>query len=69
MILQLEDCVDVLKIKFDGTYDYLFYFDHSGGHTKSRPDRLDESNMNKGFGGKQNHLHDSVILLFTMKDI
>ena len=29
MVLQLEDCVDVLNVKYPQEYDFLFLFDHS----------------------------------------
>ena len=64
MVIQLEDCVDVLNAKYGkDTYNFFFYFDHSTGHDRSRPDGLNESNMNKKYGGKKNKfLHDSVII-------
>ena len=39
MVLQLGDCVDVLKMIFP-QHDFLFLFDHSCGHDKQREDRL-----------------------------
>jgi hypothetical protein len=33
MVLQLEDCVDVVAV-FYGNYDYVFLFDHSCGHDR-----------------------------------
>ena len=33
MVLQIEDCVDVLNIKYS-QYDFLFLFDHSCGHNR-----------------------------------
>jgi hypothetical protein len=33
MVLQLEDCVDLLKHLYPD-YDYLFLFDHFSGHDK-----------------------------------
>ena len=35
MVLQLEDCVDVLKCLYP-QYDFLLLFDHSCGHDKQR---------------------------------
>ena len=32
MILQLEDCIDVLHALFGNEYNFLFPFDHSNGH-------------------------------------
>ena len=32
--------------------DFVFLFDHSSGHSKQRPDGLNEHRMNRLFGGK-----------------
>jgi hypothetical protein len=61
MVLQLDDCVDCLKIIFPA-FDFLFILDHSSGHDKQKPDSLNASNMQKNFGGKQNKLRPSTIL-------
>ena len=61
LVIQLEDCLDILKVINGDTYDYVFYFDHSTGHDRMRPDGLNASNMNKGYGGSQASLHDSMI--------
>lgn len=64
MVLQLEDCVDVLKVLgYCQKYDILFLFDHSCGHDRKRSDALCVHDMNKEFGGKQKHLRDSVMTL------
>jgi hypothetical protein len=60
MVLQLEDCVDCLQV-LAPQFDYLFLFDHSCGHDKQREDGLNVENMTKSFGGKQAHLHDTLI--------
>ena len=51
MVLQLEDAVDVLQVMHPD-FDYVFLFDHSSGHSKQRPDGLNVSRMNGGYGGK-----------------
>ena len=51
MVLQLEDCVDVLNVKYP-QYDFLFLFDHSCGHDRQREDGLNVEKMSKGFGGR-----------------
>jgi hypothetical protein len=61
MILQLEDCADVLKALYP-SYDYLFLFDHSSGHDKQRPDGLCAARMTKGFGRAQPKMRPSIIL-------
>ena len=60
MVLQLEDCIDVVKILWP-QYDYLFLFDHSCGHDKQRADGLNAENMLRGYGGKQALLRDTTI--------
>ena len=51
MVLQFEDAVDVLKVMHPAV-DFVFLFDHSSGHSKQRPDGLNEHRMNRLFGGK-----------------
>ena len=59
MILQMEDCIDCLKVILDERYEFAFLFDHSSGHAKKRSGGLDVKSMNKGFGGEL--LRDSKI--------
>ena len=51
MVLELEDCVDVLNVKYP-QYDFLFLFDHSCGHDRQREDGLNVEKMSKSFGGR-----------------
>jgi hypothetical protein len=60
MVLQFEDCVDVVTVLYP-EYDYMFLFDHSCGHDRKRPDGLCANSMRKGFGGKQTIMRDSKI--------
>ena len=60
MVLQLEDCVDVLKILYPH-FDFLFLFNHSCGHNKQREDGLNVENMSKSYGGQQAMLCTSTI--------
>jgi len=46
MVLQLEDCVKVLKVMYP-QYNFLFLFDHSCGHDRQRDDGLNIENMPK----------------------
>ena len=62
MILQLDDCINVLKCLYP-QYDFLFLFDHSCGHDKQREDGLNVENMSKSYGGKQ-----SFLCLMLIKD-
>jgi hypothetical protein len=60
MVLQLEDCADVLKTLYP-QYDFLFLFDHSCGHDRMPDDALRVEGMNKGYGGEQNIMKQSKI--------
>ena len=62
MVLQLEDCVDVLKAINGDKYDYCFLFDHSNGHDRLRPDGLNINKISKYYGGKQASMRDTTIL-------
>ena len=61
MVLQLDDCVDCLKIIYP-TYDFMFILDHSSGHDKQKADGLNACNMQVYYGGKQKHLRNTTIL-------
>ena len=61
MVIQFEDVVDVLKALFHEQYHFIFFFDHSSGHDKTRPNGLTSSRMNKFFGGSQNIMRNSEI--------
>jgi len=50
MVLQLEDCIDLLKVLFP-LYALLFLFDHFCGHDKQGEDGLNIENMNRDYGG------------------
>ena len=52
MVLQLEDCIDCLKVLYP-QFDLLFLFDHSCGHNRQEEDGLNVENMNKEFDGAQ----------------
>jgi hypothetical protein len=60
MVLQLEDCIDVLQALYP-QFDYLFMFDHSCGHDKKRPNGLNAPNLRKGFGGSQPKMRDTYM--------
>jgi hypothetical protein len=59
MVLQLEDCVDVLQHIYP-QYSYLFLFDHSSSHDKQREDGLNVKKMTKSFGGTQRKMRDII---------
>ena len=58
MVLQLEDCVDCLKVLYP-EIDFLFMLDHSCGHDRQREDGLNVENMNKSYGGNKPKLRDT----------
>ena len=60
MVLQVDDCANVLKVNFP-EIDFLFMLDHSCGHDKHREDGLNAENMSKSFGGKESRLRDMTI--------
>ena len=60
MILQLEDCIDVLKVAFPG-FQYLLIFDHSNGHDRMRPNGLNINKINLRFGGRQPVMRESKL--------
>jgi hypothetical protein len=62
MVLQFEDCVDVVNVLYD-QYEYIFLFDHSCGHDRKRPDGLCVNSIRKGFGGKQTKMRETQIKL------
>ena len=61
MVLQLEDCVDILNVKYP-QYDFLFLFDHSCGHDWQREDGLNVEKMSRSFGGRaQRKMRETTI--------
>jgi len=60
MVLQLEDCCDVVTSLYP-QYDFLFLVDHSSGHDKQREDGLNVSRMTRNFGGAQRKMRDTQI--------
>jgi hypothetical protein len=59
MVLQLEDCVGVLK-HLHPQYDYLFLFDHSRDHDQQREDGLNVKN-DKKLSGPQRKMRNTFI--------
>ena len=58
MIVQFEDCVDVVKT-LHPELEFLFLFDHSCGHDRQRPDGLSVTKVNKTAGGVQPKMRQS----------
>ena len=61
MMLQFEDCVDVVSVLFP-EFEFVFLFDHSSGHDRQRPDGLSITKISKFFGGGQPKMRPSKIL-------
>ena len=51
VLVQIEDCVDLLRVKYGDAYDYRFILDSSSGHVKKRTGGLDATKMTKLWGG------------------
>jgi hypothetical protein len=60
MVLQMEDCVYVMRFLYPDV-DILLIFDHSCDHDRQQEDGLKVENMSKGYGGKQSRLHPSLV--------
>ena len=60
MVLQLEDCMDILKHSLP-QFDILFLLDHSNGHDKMKPDGLNINKINARFGGSQPKMHNTQL--------
>jgi len=60
MVLQMEDCLDVMRVLYP-QYEVLLLFDHSCGHDRQREDGLNVENMSKSYGGKQRIIRPSLI--------
>ena len=60
MVLQIEDCVDVL-FHTHPQFDFLFLLDHSNGHDRMRPNGLNLNKLNIRHGGKQPQMRDSIL--------
>ena len=65
MTIQLEHCIDVLKIQFP-QFDFLFLVDHSNGHDRLQPDGLSITKIGVKYGGKQPKMRSTNI---TSKDL
>jgi hypothetical protein len=60
--LQLEDCVDCLKVVHP-EFDFVSLFDHSSERSKQQRGGLDARNMNSGFGGAQPVMQNNSIVV------
>lgn len=62
LVENVKDAIDVFEHTNPGMV-VIFLFDCSLAHEGLTPDALNINNMNIGPGGKQNPLHDTIILL------
>ena len=65
MIFQLEDVCDCLSVIFS-SFEFVFLFDQSSGHTKKRNDGLVASRLNVSYEGGSPSMHDTNIKDFGM---
>ena len=52
MVIQLEDCVDVLTHLYP-EFEIIFFLDHSNGHDRTRPNGLNINKLNIKYGRSQ----------------
>ena len=52
MVVQLEDCIDVLTIIYPD-FDFVVFLNNSNGHNKMRPDGLNINKIGLQYRGKQ----------------
>ena len=62
MVLQLEDCIDILKFTHPD-FDFLFMFDHSNGRDHLCPNGLNINKINLKFGGCQPIMQSSKLTI------
>ena len=61
LIIQLEDCIDVLRAIYQDRFEIQIMVDHSCGHDRQRDVGLNVHNMNVGYGGNQTFMHESKL--------
>ena len=60
MVLQLEDCIDILN-HTHAQFQFIFLFDHSNGHDRLQPQGLSLSKISIRYGGKQPYMRKSKL--------
>ena len=60
MVIQLEDCFNVLKAIHPGI-DFIFLFDHSCGNYRGIKDGLNVMKVNSRYGRAQREMHQTNI--------
>ena len=61
MVIQLENCMDVLHITNGYRYSYIFLFYHFCGHDRMSEDSININRTNIEYGGDVPHMRPSVI--------
>ena len=61
MSLQFEDVVDCLQVLYP-SFDFVFLYDHSQGHSRKRNGALSALQMSRSYGGAQPIMRDTTIL-------
>ena len=59
LTIQLEDCIDVMKVICGNNFILQFMVDYSCGHDRQREDVLNVNAMNVRHGGRQHIMHYS----------
>ena len=59
MVLQLDDCIEILMSLHPSIY-FIFLFDHPRGHDRESEDRLNITNINSGYEGSQREIHSKI---------
>ena len=62
MVLQLEDCANIIKVFHPGIY-LIILFDHSCGHGKGIEDWSNLMKMNSEYGGEQREMYPTKIIM------
>jgi hypothetical protein len=60
MVLQMEDCLDAMRV-LNPEVDVLLLLDHSCGHNWQRENGLNVENMSKSYRGKQRVIRPTLI--------
>ena len=60
MVLQLDNCTDILKA-LHTRIDLIFLFDNPCGNDRGREVRFNITKINSGYGGAQQEIHPAKI--------
>ena len=60
MVIQLEDCIDVLQVLYP-QFEFVILFDHSNGHDRLQPNGLSTTKIGIRYGGKQPKMRSSKL--------